>query len=381
MTKLWRPSLASINKTPRPPRSHSIVFLGTAHDNGGSSILAGNLAHAMRAAGHRVEEWYLFDSPSGVPAGARLFSAGGRARSPFKLAVLFVRVIAALRSQKPDTLFGLQSLSNLIIGIGGWLAGVPNRVATHHNPASLLDPLLMRIDAVVGRLGFYTRIIACAASVGESFERNGDAYCRRMRVIPNGQKKPVMLARDDARSQLGLTKTGTVIGQIGRFCEQKNQGFSVDLLKDIPSATLLFVGTGPDENAVKANVTANGLSDRVHFVTSLPYQRIGAFYSAVDAVIFPSRFEGLSLAAIEAIHAGVPFVASDIASFRELFRDAPDLAKTLLVPLTDRALWISRLRALLDDAKLRAAVATEFARLSPAFDFDVMAKRYLAALD
>ena len=39
----------------------SIVFLGTAHDNGGSSILATNLAEVMRAAGHHVEEWYLFE--------------------------------------------------------------------------------------------------------------------------------------------------------------------------------------------------------------------------------------------------------------------------------------------------------------------------------
>jgi glycosyltransferase involved in cell wall biosynthesis len=358
-----------------------IVFLGTAHDNGGSSILAGNLAQSMRAAGHRVEEWYLFGSPSGIPADARVFSGGGRVHSPVKLAVLFVRVIAALRAQKPDTLFGLQSLSNLIVGVGGWLAGVPNRVATHHNPAGLLDPLLMRIDAMIGRLGFYTRIIACATSVGESFERNGDAYSRRMWVIPNGQKKPAIFARKDARRQLGLATTGIVIGQIGRFCEQKNQGFSVDLLRDIPSATLLFVGCGPDETAVKTKAAAHGLSDRVHFVSALPYQRIGAFYSAVDAVVFPSRFEGLSLAAIEAIHSGVPFVASDIASFRELFRNAPDLAGMLLVPLTDRALWVSRLRALLDDAKLRAAVATEFARLSPSFDFDVMANRYLATLD
>jgi hypothetical protein len=43
----------------RSIRPRSIVFLGTSHDNGGSSILAGELAEAMRAAGHDVEEWYL----------------------------------------------------------------------------------------------------------------------------------------------------------------------------------------------------------------------------------------------------------------------------------------------------------------------------------
>ena len=54
-------------------RPRSIVFLGTAHDNGGTSILASNLAAAMRTHGHHVEEWYLFGSDGDLPAGARVF--------------------------------------------------------------------------------------------------------------------------------------------------------------------------------------------------------------------------------------------------------------------------------------------------------------------
>jgi glycosyltransferase involved in cell wall biosynthesis len=382
MTKLWRSAPAAADMTAqRPLAARSIVFLGTAHDNGGSSILAGNLAAAMRAHGHHVEEWYLFASASGTPAGARVFAAGGRVRSPLKLAALLIRVVAALRAQKPDTVFGLQSLSNLIAGFGGWLAGVRNRVATHHNPASQLDPVLMRLDALAGRLGLYTCIIACAETVGASFARNGKAYARRMRVIPNGQKKPGRCTREAARRELGLAENAIVIGQIGRLCEQKNQGFAVALIKEIADATLLLVGSGPDEAALKAAAVANGVVNRVRFVPALDYERIGVFYSAVDAVIFPSRFEGLSLAAIEAIHAGVPMVCSDIPSFRELFHDSPYLAQAILVPLGDRALWLSRIRAVLSGASLRERMASEFARLSPAFDFDAMARRYLAALD
>ncbi len=323
MTALFRDAPASAKTTIQPFRPRFVVFLGTAHDNGGSSILAGNLAQAMRAEGHRVEEWYLFGSQSGIPPGARVFNESGRTRSPFKLVALFMRVVAALRTQRPDVVFGLQSLSNLIAGAGGWLAAVPNRVATHHNPMGLLDPTLMRIDALSGRFGFYTRIIACAATVGESYERNGDAYARRMRVIPNGQRKPVLIARDDARRQLGLAATGMVIGQIGRMCEQKNQQFSLDLLRDIPAAIMVFVGAGPDETAVKAKAAALGLAGRAHFVSALDYQRIGVFYSAVDAVIFPSRFEGLSLGR----HRGDPRRRAD-AVFRHslVSRDVPRYA-------------------------------------------------------
>src|SRR5688500_4024034 len=86
-------------------RTRRVVFLGTAHDNGGSSDLAGNLAQAMRAQGHEVEEWYLFAS-SADPKHARIFSRGGRSRSPLQLARLFWLVVRALHAGKPDAVIG-----------------------------------------------------------------------------------------------------------------------------------------------------------------------------------------------------------------------------------------------------------------------------------
>ena len=52
-------------------------------------------------------------------------------------------------------------------------------------------------------------------------------------------------------------------------------------------------------------------------------------------MLFPSRFEGLSLAAIEAIHAGVPALCTDIPSFREMFAGSPLLTAKLLLPPSD----------------------------------------------
>lgn len=362
-------------------RPKTIVFLGTAHDNGGSSILATNLAEAMRAEGHRVEEWYLFDSPANLPPGARIFVNSERARSPFTLIALFVRVVAALRAKKPDAVFGLQSLANLITGIGGWLAGIRNRVPTYHSAIDRQNATLMKIDRLFGRIGLYTRIVTCAETVAETFVPNGPAYARRLAVIVNGQKKAVSFSRDEARRELGLPATGTIVGQIGRFSYQKNQSFTVGLIKELPDTRLLFVGSGPDEADVRAAVAVAGLGDRVDFVRAIDYARIGLFYAAVDAVVFPSHFEGLSLAAIEALHAGTPLLCSDIPSFREMFRNSNFLTEVLLVPLADRALWLARLRSLLHDQAVRDRVTAEMARLSPDFSFDTMAQRYLDVLE
>jgi glycosyltransferase involved in cell wall biosynthesis len=362
-------------------RPRSIVFLGTAHDNGGSSILASNLAEAMRLAGHHVEEWYLFGSNlADMPAGARVFHNGPRSSSPFSLAALCARLIAQLRAHKPDAVFGLQSLSNLLAGVGGRIAGTRNRVPTYHLEHERQNPALMIVDAIVSRLGCYTHMIACGENVAESYTRNSTAYAP-MSVVANGQRIPKKYPRAEARATLGLPAQGIVIGQLGRLYYQKNQSFSLDLLQQLPEALLALVGVGPDEASLMSKIKAAGLEDRTRIIPSIARERIGLFYSAVDLVLFPSLFEGLSLAAIEAIHAGVPLLCSDIPSFREMFAASPLLTEKLVLPTTDRSAWLTRIGELLTDRELRSQIVIELARLSPTYAFETMAQQYLRLVD
>ena len=356
-------------------RPRSIVFLGTAHDNGGTSILASNLAQAMRARGHHVEEWYLFGSDGDLPAGARIFLLAKRSRSPFVLIALFFQVVAALRQCKPDVLFGLQPLSNLLVGVAGRIAGIRNRIPTYHGPRAYVNRTLMMLDGISSRLGLYTQMIACANSVAETYHREDLA------VVVNGHDIPKEFLRSDARAALGLPADGLVLGQIGRFSHQKNQAFSLDLLQQMPDAILVLLGIGPDEADLRSQIAASGLLDRVRIVPSIAHERIGLFYSAVDLVLFPSRYEGLSLAAIEAIHAGVPPLCADIPSFREMFAASPLLTAKLLLPLTDQPAWSARIRDLVNDPELRKQLGGELARLSPAYGFEIMAEQYLRLID
>jgi glycosyltransferase involved in cell wall biosynthesis len=362
-------------------RPRSIVFLGTAHDNGGSSILASNLAEAMRLAGHHVEEWYLFGSNlADMPAGARVFLNGPRSSSPFSLAALCARLIAQLRAHKPDAVFGLQSLSNLLAGVGGRIAGTRNRVPTYHLPHERQNPALMVVDAIVSRLGCYTHMIACGESVAESYTSKSAAYAP-MSVVANGQRIPKNYPRAEARAALGLPAQGVVIGQIGRLSPQKNQSFSLELLGDLPQVLLAMVGIGPDDALLRSQIRTAGLEDRTHIIPSIAHDHVGLFYSAVDLVLFPSRFEGLSLAAIEAIHCGVPPLCADIASFREMFAGSPLLTAKLLLPLSDPAAWLARIRELLCDQEERTQIVAELKRLSPTFAFETMAQQYLRLVD
>jgi glycosyltransferase involved in cell wall biosynthesis len=357
----------------RHPRS--IVFLGTAHDNGGTSILASNLAKAMRARGHHVEEWYLFGADGDLPAGARVFVTAKRSHSPVLLMALFFRVVAALRQSKPDVLFGLQPYSNLLVGVAGRIAGIRDRVPTYHGPRAFVTPSLMALDDIVHRLGLYTQMVGCAHSVVETYGRDD------MAVVVNGHDVPQVFLRAEARAALGLPAQGLILGQIGRLSNQKNQSFSLELIRRMPEATLLLLGIGPDEGLLKSQIDAAGLADRVHIVPAIAHGRVGLFYSAIDLALFPSRYEGLSLAGIEAIHAGMPALCTDIPSFREMFAASPLLTAQLLLPEGDQAAWIARIRDILANQELRKEIGSELARLSPAYGFDVMAEQYLRLID
>ena len=337
--------------------------------------MASGLAEAMRKRGHHVEEWYLFGSQGDAPASARIFEAGPRSRSPVVLLRLFWRLLLALRRNKPDVVFGLQPLSNILVGAVGVLAGIRHRVPTYHGPREWVNPIFTKLDKSVYRIGLYTQMIACANSVADTLNRND------MTVVVNGHDVPKAFPRADARAALGLPAQGVVLGQIGRLSHQKNQSFSIELLQRLPEALLLLVGIGPDEVALKSQIAAAGLAERVRIVPAIPHDRIGLFYSAVDLALFPSRYEGLSLAAIEAIHAGVPSLCTDIPSFREMFAASPFLAAQLLLPAAGRSAWLGRIRSILREEDLRNRIAAELARLSPAYSFEVMAEKYLRLID
>jgi glycosyltransferase involved in cell wall biosynthesis len=289
--------------------------------------------------------------------------------------------VSALRELKPDAIFGLQPLSNLLAAAAGMLTGVRHRVGTHHLPYDQFNSVLMKLDGAAGRLGLYTDLVACGQSVADTYRHNGETYIRRLRVVPNGHRKPVAAERSAARAAFGLPPMGAVLGQLGRLYHQKNQRFSIGLLRDLPDTSLLMIGSGPDEDMVRLAIASCGYEDRVRLRLHVDHARIGEFYSAIDAVLFPSSFEGLSLAAIEAIHAGVPLICSDIPSFREMFRDSPFLTGHLIVPSGDREAWLERVRAVLGDETLRAQITAELRRLSPRYAFETMSAKYLALLD
>lgn len=117
--------------------------------------------------------------------------------------------------------------------------------------------------------------------------------------------------REKIRDKYGL-QDKFVIGNVGRLHFQKNQEFAVEVFgiyhKKHPDSVLVLVGQGEDEEKLKAKVSVYGLSDSILFPGV--QKDIQGWLSSFDFFLFPSVFEGLGIAALEAQAVGIPVLAS-----------------------------------------------------------------------
>lgn len=118
--------------------------------------------------------------------------------------------------------------------------------------------------------------------------------------------------RKKIRSQYGLEEN-VVIGNVGRLQTQKNQIFALRILSELvkknPMFKMVFVGQGPDYEKLLQVTNKLHLEKNVLFAGVQTDMQ--AWYSSFDYFLFPSLFEGLSVASVEAQANGLPIFASD----------------------------------------------------------------------
>ena len=119
--------------------------------------------------------------------------------------------------------------------------------------------------------------------------------------------------RNLKRNEFGLLSAEIVIGHIGRFHAQKNHQFLIlvfkEITKQIPNAKLMLVGDGDLRPQLEAQAKKLGIAEDVIF-TGIRSD-INEIVQAMDFFVFPSLYEGLGIALIEAQTSGLPCVISD----------------------------------------------------------------------
>ena len=116
------------------------------------------------------------------------------------------------------------------------------------------------------------------------------------------------------RNKLGIKSNSRVIGHVGRFSEQKNHPFIIDVFSEIlkidSSIRLLLIGDGENLLDIKKLALRKDIEDKIIF-TGLRHDIAELMLGAMDIFLVPSLWEGLGLVIIEAQAAGLPCILSD----------------------------------------------------------------------
>lgn len=115
----------------------------------------------------------------------------------------------------------------------------------------------------------------------------------------------------------GITENTKLICMVGRFSEAKDQPSLIRAVSKLSrDIHLILVGEGPLISDNKKLAEELGISDRVHFLGFR--QDIPRILKTVDIVVLSSHWEGLSLASIEGLASGKPFIASKVPGLEEI---------------------------------------------------------------
>ena len=157
---------------------------------------------------------------------------------------------------------------------------------------------------------------------------------------------------------------------VGRLVEQKNHELAIRAIAQVPDTTLWIVGDGPLRSKLEHLATDLGAP----VVFTGVRQDARALMGAADAVVMPSRWEGLPLTALEALASGTPLVATSVRGLRELVTDGEN---ALLVPEEPDAL-ADALRRVLDDRELAARLSEAGLRVEGAGSDAALVESFLA---
>jgi glycosyltransferase involved in cell wall biosynthesis len=120
-------------------------------------------------------------------------------------------------------------------------------------------------------------------------------------------------SKSEIRMSIGIPEDAFVIGHVGRFSDQKNHKYLVEIFRELAArrddAFLLMVGDGKNMEDIKRRIFEYKLTSRTLILSHR--SDTPQLYKAMDVFVFPSLFEGLPVTMVEAQASGLRCVVSD----------------------------------------------------------------------
>jgi glycosyltransferase involved in cell wall biosynthesis len=377
---------------PGSNKNMGILLLGSQIATGGSQNNLLRQAAWLHERGYSVTAAFLYDKEKLLPSWSSNYpfpihdlGFAPPTANIFMQAVLFVRgVFRLFRLIGRRGTIAIETFThhaNLIGLPAAWMAGIPNRIGSHRGKIEGFPPILERLHAMMINSPIATRLVVVAQRVREDALAEG-VHTERIITIVNGVNIPKVNKADvlRVRAELGLRDDDIILLSVGRLRYQKGHDILLQalpkVLEKFPNAMLLIAGEGVLRQELETEASQLGVAKRVKLLGVR--EDIPMLLSAADLFLFPSRFEGMPNALMEAMGYGLAVVATAVQGVDEMIRDGEN---GILIPMDDpKAVSDAILRLLNDpDERKRLGRAAQ-ATIEKEYTLDKMCAQYESLL-
>lgn len=310
-----------------------------------------------------------------------LASVGPRAnllQQPWALAAGLLRLWRLIHKEKFDVIESFTYDSNILALPIAWLTGVPARIATHHGIIEGFPRWIEKIHTWLMNAGVASILVSVSGKTLEQAIRAGVKPAHNT-VIPNGIP-PVTIGsmdRSTVRRRIGVENGGALLLSVGRLVFQKGHEYLVQampkVLEQFPGSTAVICGEGALRQDLEKLISRLDLNGCVRLLGN--QNDIGQFLAGADVFVLPSRWEGLPVALLEAMGAGLPVVATRVEGVDEVVENE---RQGILVPPEDPQALASALLQLIGNADLRRQMGEAGRqRVAGLYTLDIMCEQYL----
>ncbi|MBI4114296.1 MAG: glycosyltransferase family 4 protein [Candidatus Niyogibacteria bacterium] len=293
---------------------------------------------------------------AGIPV--ELFEATREVRI-FQELKTFFRLLAIFRNERPDIVHLNSSKIGGIGAVAAWLMGVPKIVFTvhgwgFHEDRPMLQKLLIYFFSWLSSL-FHHHII-CVSDSDRIAARKLPFVHKKCITIRNALTHHEFiekaLARDFFKKQFHIKIPARVIwiGTIAELIPNKGLHYLINALSAIPKKSWIsiIIGEGKERAALEKEIRERGLENTVFLAGHI--DNASQYLKAFDIFVLPSTKEGSPYALLEAGHASLPVIASEVGGVPEIIHGG----KTgLLFPAKNEKMLASHIKTLIENAKFR----------------------------
>lgn len=336
---------------------------------GGSEVFLRELVLALRKR-HRVRVIGLTgDGPTGDElrrAAVAVDVLGFRKR---KAHSVFLDIVEILNEERTEVLHCERLIAGVLGVPAGRITGVRRTFVRRGNlpwwpsrPVRILDRWTMALA---------TGVITPTRAVRDGYIAAHGLAASRFHLLPHGlARPPTFPTRSERKRAMGI------VGCVANFNWRKDhttlfEAFAA-VTQHFPDARLKLVGSGPDEQKLRAATRELGVDAVTDFLGHR--DDVPVVLHDFDCLVLPSKTEGFGRVLIEAMAAGVPVIATAVGGIPEVVTHA---RTGLLVPPSDPAALSSALLHLLRDRRARQELATSaFEHVGEHFDFQTVVRAY-----